>query len=60
MWTIHVTDIEIEGNDEPQSYSFEINPCDYIRFRDIIYDALECDLPDWNVRTFRYEIECDE
>lgn len=57
MWTIHVTDIEIEGDDQPQSYSFDINPSDYVNFREIIRDALENDLPDWQVKNFKYEVE---
>lgn len=57
MWTIHVTDIEIEGDDQPQSYSFDINPSDYVKFREIIRDALENDLPDWQVKNFKYEVE---
>lgn len=57
MWTIHVTDIEIEGDDQHQSYSFDINPSDYVNFREIIRDALENDLPDWQVKNFKYEVE---
>lgn len=57
MWIIHVTDIKIEGSDEPQSYTFDINPCDYIDFGSIIRDALEWDHPDWKVRDYYYEIE---
>jgi len=57
MWKINVTNIEVDGMDSCQSYSFEIDPADYIKFHDIIRNTLECDRPDWKVKDYKYDVE---
>lgn len=57
MRKINVTNIEVDGMDSCQSYSFEIDPADYIKFHDIIRNTLECDRPDWKVKDYKYDVE---